>query len=59
MKRYLILYGEDNDMATFEAEDAAHAVEQFVSWAPVSPDDQDNLNSINEVLLCSPVAVAL
>lgn len=55
MKLYLIVYGSDSLMATFEADDRAHAVEQFVSWAPVSHNDQGNLDSITHVYICEEV----
>jgi hypothetical protein len=55
MQRYLVLYGESNEMVTFEAEDVAHVTEQFVSWAPISPDPEVNREAINEISLAIPV----
>lgn len=52
MKIYLILYGAENEMVTFHADDRAHAIEQFISWAPISHDDGENEDSINEVFVC-------
>ncbi len=49
MKRYLVIYGADNEMATFEADNPAHAKEQCVDFI-------DNaMIEINEVLVCIPV----
>lgn len=55
MQTYLILYGAQNELATFEAEDVAHAVEQFCDWAPVAPDYQANRDAIAQVMVCTPV----
>lgn len=33
MHTYLIIYGADSEMATFQADDVEHAIEQFVDWA--------------------------
>lgn len=55
MHTFLVLYGADNEMATFEADDAAHAAEQFVDWAPVSPSPEDNRNAINSIMMCLEV----
>lgn len=55
MNRYLIFYGADNNMATFEADNPQHAIEQFINWAPVSPNDDDNAEAINEVAIIIPV----
>lgn len=55
MSRYLIVYGADSELATFMADDAEHAVEQFCVWAPVSPDYQTNRDSITEIMICTPV----
>lgn len=49
MERFLITYGADNDMVTFDADSPAHAVEQFIDWAPVAPDAETNRSAITGV----------
>lgn len=49
MERFLITYGADNDMVTFDADSPAHAVEQFIAFAPVSPHAEDNRSAITGV----------
>jgi hypothetical protein len=53
MQNYLIMYGADNSMATFQADDVRHAVEQFVDWSKTSLDAE--ATTINTVELCIPV----
>lgn len=55
MKTYLITYGANNEMATFEADDHHHAIEQFINWQPVSPIDEENRKSIESVSLVLPI----
>lgn len=55
MMRFLILYGDNNDIVTFDSDDHHHAIEQFVSWAPVSPDPEVNRLAINEICLAIPI----
>jgi hypothetical protein len=55
MNTYLITYGADNDKATFEADSPAHAVEQFIDWAPVSDDEEASRASIESVSICIDV----
>lgn len=55
MHTFLITYGADSLMATFEADSPAHAVEQFVSWAPVSHDPEENEKAITGVDVLCPV----
>lgn len=55
MNRYLILYGSENEMATFEAESPAHAVEQFNSWIGLPEYMVKEQYPINEVLFCAPI----
>lgn len=55
LSRFLIIYGANNEMATFEANGYEHAIEQFISWAPVGPTDEENRAAINEVSLMLPM----
>lgn len=52
MNLYLIIYGAENEAVTFKADTPAHAIEQFCSWAPVSPDWDENRKAINNVFIC-------
>lgn len=58
MNTYLIAYNANAGCvlsATFDADSPAHAVEQFISWAPVSPHDDENKAAIKSVSICLPV----
>jgi hypothetical protein len=55
MKMYLITYGDDNLMATFQADDHYHAIEQFIDWAPYNPDEQENRYAITGVSMVLPI----
>lgn len=53
--RFLFMYGADNELATFDADSLDHAIEMFVSWAPISANDEENRKSITEINFCSPI----
>lgn len=55
MFTFLITYGADNEMVTFQADSPAHAVEQFCDWAPVSPNFAENFAAITAVAVTVPV----
>ncbi len=52
---YLIRYGADNDMMTFLATGYENAIKMFLDLEPVSPDEQVNRDSINDVCLLLPM----
>ena len=55
MNTYLIMYGADNEMATFEAENVEEAIEQFVESEIASDDMDDARNAISGVMICTDV----
>lgn len=55
MTEFLIRYGADNEMATFEATGYEDAADQFVRSEIVSPDEQTSRDAINDICLLMPM----